>query len=187
MKYILSIDQSTSGTKALLLDRNGLLLGRADLPHQQKVNDRGWVSHDPIEIYENTIAAAKKLIVAHNADASQIAAIGISNQRETSLIWDRETGEPVADAVVWQCGRAQSICDRLDAHAETIRKKTGLRSHRSTGRSIRNIPVLTETAATAHAYGNRFLSFLLLVLRSAFRFLKINPEHKASKRYGGLS
>ena len=127
MKYILSIDQSTSGTKALLLDRNGLLLGRADLPHQQKVNDRGWVSHDPIEIYENTIAAAKKLIVAHNADASQIAAIGISNQRETSLIWDRETGEPVADAVVWQCGRAQPICDRLDAHAETIRKKTGLR------------------------------------------------------------
>ena len=88
MKYILSIDQSTSGTKALLLDRNGLLLGRADLPHQQKVNDRGWVSHDPIEIYENTIAAAKKLIVAHNADASQIAAIGISNQRETSLIWE---------------------------------------------------------------------------------------------------
>ena len=127
MKYILSIDQSTSGTKALLLDRNGLLLGRADLPHQQKVNDRGWVSHDPIEIYENTIAAAKKLIVAHNADASQIAAIGISNQRETSLIWDRETGEPVADAVVWQCGRAQSICDRLESYAEMIRQKTGLR------------------------------------------------------------
>ncbi len=127
MKYILSIDQSTSGTKALLLDENGLLLGRADLPHQQKINSLGWVSHDPIEIYENTIAAAKKLIEAHNADASQIAAIGISNQRETSLIWDRTTGEPVADAVVWQCGRAQPICDRLESYAEMIRQKTGLR------------------------------------------------------------
>lgn len=127
MKYILSIDQSTSGTKALLLDENGLLLGRADLPHQQKINSLGWVSHDPIEIYENTIAAAKKLIEAHNADASQIAAIGISNQRETSLIWDRTTGEPVADAVVWQCGRAQQICDRLESYAEMIRQKTGLR------------------------------------------------------------
>ncbi len=127
MKYILSIDQSTSGTKALLLDENGALLGRADLPHEQKINERGWVSHDPMEIYRNTINVVKILIDTQRISVSQIAALGISNQRETALIWDRNTGEPIADAVVWQCGRAQPICDRLEAHAEAVRKKTGLR------------------------------------------------------------
>lgn len=127
MKYILAIDQSTSGTKALLLDGQGELLGRKDLPHEQKINGKGWVSHDPVEIYRNTIAVAKRVIEAQQVDPVDIAAIGISNQRETALIWDRETGLPVADAVVWQCGRAQDICARLEAHADDIRKKTGLR------------------------------------------------------------
>ena len=127
MKYVLSIDQSTSGTKALILDEKGSLAGRADLPHEQKINGRGWVSHDPMEIYRNTIAVTKRLIETQDIDPVDIAAIGISNQRETSLIWDRATGEPLADAVVWQCGRAQPVCDRLESHAETIRQKTGLR------------------------------------------------------------
>lgn len=127
MRYILSIDQSTSGTKALLFDEKGALLGRSDLPHEQKINDKGWVSHDPMEIYNNTISVVKNLLEVQNIDRKNIAAIGISNQRETALIWDRATGEPAADAVVWQCGRAQPICDRLEAHAEEIRQKTGLR------------------------------------------------------------
>lgn len=127
MKYILSIDQSTSGTKALLLDEAGALLGREDLPHEQKINGLGWVSHDPMEIYRNTLEAARRVIGSAKIDPAGIAAIGISNQRETALIWDRATGEPVADAVVWQCGRAQPVCDRLEAHAEAIRQKTGLR------------------------------------------------------------
>lgn len=127
MRYILSIDQSTSGTKALLLDETGALLGREDLPHEQKINERGWVSHDPMEIYRNTLEAARRVLGSTKIDPADIAAIGISNQRETALIWDRTTGEPVADAVVWQCGRAQAICDQLEAHAETVRKKTGLR------------------------------------------------------------
>lgn len=126
MKYVLAIDQSTSGTKALLLDGQGELLGREDLPHEQKINSRGWVSHDPMEIYRNTVAAARRVIEAQHVDPADIAAIGISNQRETALIWDRATGAPVADAVVWQCGRAQDICARLETHAEGIRKKTGL-------------------------------------------------------------
>lgn len=126
MKYILSIDQSTSGTKALLLDEAGALAGRSDLPHAQKINEKGWVSHDPMEIYRNTLAAAENLLAGTNTDPGGIAAIGISNQRETALVWDRETGEPVADAVVWQCGRAQPVCDRLEAHGEEIRQKTGL-------------------------------------------------------------
>ena len=124
MKYVLAIDQSTSGTKALLLDEAGGLLKRADLSHEQKVNARGWVSHDPMEIYRNTIEAAR--LAVSGIDSAKIAAIGISNQRETALIWDSETGLPVADAVVWQCGRAQEICDRLANQAETVRQKTGL-------------------------------------------------------------
>ena len=127
MKYILSIDQSTSGTKALLFDGEGALLGRADLPHEQKINALGWVSHDPMEIYDNTIAVVKNLLEAQNIDRGSIAAVGISNQRETALIWDRETGLPVADAVVWQCGRAQPVCGRLAEHGEAVREKTGLR------------------------------------------------------------
>lgn len=125
MKYVLAIDQSTSGTKALLLDEAGALLKRTDLSHEQKINHRGWVSHDPMEIYRNTIEAARRAV--SDIDPAKIAAIGISNQRETALIWDRETGRPVADAVVWQCGRAQEICDRLTNQAEMIRQKTGLR------------------------------------------------------------
>lgn len=127
MRYILSIDQSTSGTKALLLDESGALVGREDLPHEQKINQLGWVSHDPMEIYRNTVEAARRVIGSTQISPADIAAIGISNQRETALVWDRTTGEPVADAVVWQCGRAQAICDRLEAHAEEIRQKTGLR------------------------------------------------------------
>lgn len=127
MRYILSVDQSTSGTKALLLGEDGALLGREDLAHEQKIDQRGWVSHDPMEIYRNTIAVTRKLIEAQGIDPADIAAMGISNQRETALIWDRATGEPVADAVVWQCGRAQAVCDRFEAHAEAVRRKTGLR------------------------------------------------------------
>ncbi len=127
MKYILAIDQSTSGTKALLLDETGALAGREDKAHEQKISEKGWVSHDPMEIYRNVIQVARQLFDSTGADPAEVAAIGISNQRETALLWDRETGRPVADAVVWQCGRAQAVCDRLAAQGEEIQKKTGLK------------------------------------------------------------
>lgn len=113
MKTILAIDQSTSGTKALLFDGEGQLLGRRDLPHEQKINSQGWVSHDPMEIYRNTLETVRLLLEETGADRESIGAVGISNQRETALLWDRDTGLPVADAVVWQCARAAGICQRL--------------------------------------------------------------------------
>lgn len=125
-KTVLAIDQSTSGTKALLFDERGELLGRHDLPHEQKINSQGWVSHDPMEIYRNALAAVKALLEETAADPASIAALGISNQRETALVWDRDTGLPVADAVVWQCARAQGICDRIQNQGELVRQKTGL-------------------------------------------------------------
>lgn len=125
-KTVLAIDQSTSGTKALLFDERGELLGRHDLPHEQKINSQGWVSHNPVEIYRNALAAVKALLEETAADPASIAALGISNQRETALVWDRDTGLPVADAVVWQCARAQGICDRIQNQGELVRQKTGL-------------------------------------------------------------
>jgi glycerol kinase len=125
-KTVLAIDQSTSGTKALLFDEQGELLGRHDLPHEQKINSLGWVSHDPMEIYRNALEAVKALLEKTSADPASIAALGISNQRETALVWDRDTGLPVADAVVWQCARAQGICDRIQNQGELVRQKTGL-------------------------------------------------------------
>lgn len=126
--YIIGIDQSTQGTKALLFDAAGELRMRRDKPHRQLVNEKGWVSHDPEEIYENTVQVVKELIMAAGIDRGSVAALGISNQRETSLAWEKDNGRPIADAVVWQCGRAAEICSRLEVQgaAEMIRKKTGL-------------------------------------------------------------
>lgn len=127
-QYIISIDQSTQGTKALLFDSSGSLIRRADRAHEQIINEKGWVSHDPMEIYRNIIEVTKVLLDEAGIDKSKVAGVGISNQRETSLAWNRSTGEPVGQAVVWQCARAADICDRvaLSGKAEEIRKKTGM-------------------------------------------------------------
>lgn len=125
-KYIISIDQSTQGTKALLFDEGGSLIKRTDKPHEQIINEKGWVSHNPVEIYENVIDVVARL--TKDIDGSGIIGVGISNQRETSLAWDRITGEPLADAIVWQCARAADICERVERQgkAEDIRRKTGM-------------------------------------------------------------
>lgn len=128
MSYILSIDQSTQGTKALLFDESGRLLGRQDVAHEQIINEKGWVSHDPEEIFRNTVEAARRVIEAVGADPNDIAALGISNQRETSVCWDRTTGEPISNAIVWQCGRAADLCKRVEnaGWGEKVRQRTGI-------------------------------------------------------------
>lgn len=125
-QYILSIDQSTAGTKALLFNADGDLIARCDRAHEQKISPEGWVSHDATEIYQNTLQAASDVLASSGVASADIAAIGISNQRETALVWDRASGCPLADAVVWQCARAADICDQLAPYAEDIRKRSGL-------------------------------------------------------------
>lgn len=126
--YIIGIDQSTQGTKALLFDGTGALIQRSDLPHKQIVNEKGWVSHDLNEIYANAIQVVRQVIEASGIDKNEIAALGISNQRETTAMWDRFTGEPLAHAVVWQCGRAEEIGRKIAqaGHGELVRQKTGI-------------------------------------------------------------
>lgn len=127
-KYIISIDQSTQGTKALLFDESGSLIKRTDKAHEQIINEKGWVSHDSAEIYRNTVEVVKRLVEESGIDKDKVVGIGISNQRETSLAWDKATGEPLGHAIVWQCARAVDICERVEkmGEAENIRRRTGL-------------------------------------------------------------
>lgn len=127
-QYMISIDQSTQGTKALLFNSVGSLIWRVDQAHRQIIDEKGWVSHDPMEIYQNIIAVTARLLEETQIDRDKVAGVGISNQRETSLAWNRITGEPVGLAVVWQCARAADLCDQVAAagHGEKIRRKTGM-------------------------------------------------------------
>ena len=127
-KYIIGIDQSTQGTKALLFNDRGIMLRREDLSHKQIINDLGWVSHNPEEIYQNTIYVVKKLVTDAGIDKNKVAGIGISNQRETSVIWDKVTGCAMNNAIVWQCARATEICEEIESQmlTERIKKHTGL-------------------------------------------------------------
>ena len=105
-----------------------MLFQRKDLPHKQIINEKGWVSHDPEEIYQNTVQVVKNLVEESGISKESVKGIGISNQRETSLIWEKKTGKALANAVVWQCARAAEICRRVEqiGAAEMIRQKTGL-------------------------------------------------------------
>lgn len=124
--YILSIDQSTQGTKGILCDAAGNLIARADRSHRQIVNQAGWVEHDPEEIFANTLAVAGDVLKKAGIAGREIASVGISNQRETVMAWDRKTGKPLYNAIVWQCARAASICKGMSEMADSVRAKTGL-------------------------------------------------------------
>lgn len=125
---MLGIDQSTQGTKALLFDEKGGLVERCDLSHEQIINEQGWVSHDGNEIYDNVLKLIPMIVEKAGILKSEIACVGISNQRETSIAWDKNTGIPVAKAIVWQCSRAKAISDKLkkEGHDSTIKAKTGI-------------------------------------------------------------
>lgn len=128
MRYILGIDQSTQGTKGLLFDEQGELIERYDLPHEQIINHKGWVEHDPNEIIKNTILVVKGVVEKAGIVKRDILGVGISNQRETAMVWDRNTGEPVFNAIVWQCARGEKICNEIETkgYGEMIKKHTGL-------------------------------------------------------------
>lgn len=127
-RYVLGIDQSTQGTKALLFDEEGSLICRTDLSHRQYINEKGWVEHDPEEIYVNTLAVVKNLVEKAGINKNDLAVLGISNQRETAMVWNRTTGKPVYNAVVWQCARGAQICEEIEksGDADMIRSHTGL-------------------------------------------------------------
>ena len=128
MHYILGIDQGTTSTRAVLFDNSGIPVHMAQRELPQIFPDDGWVEHDPEEIWSATLAVCKDAIAACPDGAPAITAIGITNQRETSVIWDRGTGTPVYNAIVWQDRRTASACTALrdEGHANDIAAKTGL-------------------------------------------------------------
>ena len=112
-KYILSIDQGTTSCRAMLYDRNGQLCYSKSKEFKQIYPKPGWVEHDPMEIWETQLYVIKSLLKEHDIPAKSIATIGISNQRETVVIWEKASGQAIGNAIVWQCRRTAPICEDL--------------------------------------------------------------------------
>ena len=126
--YVIALDQGTTSSRAILFNRAGEIVARAQHPFRQIYPQPGWVEHDPVEIWATEKRALAEAVDGAHIDPKQIAAIGITNQRETTILWDARTGEPVHNAIVWQCRRTAPLCDRLkaDGLGPVVTEKTGL-------------------------------------------------------------
>lgn len=129
MKRFLAVDQSTSATKALLFQPDGRLIDSVTLEHRQIYPQPGWVEHDAQEIYHNTLAALRTLVAQTGITARDVLCLSITNQRETIVVFDRATGQPLYNAIVWQCRRGDPICRALveAGHQDSVRHRTGLK------------------------------------------------------------
>lgn len=127
-KYILSLDQGTTSSKAILFDRAGAVHGTAQAEFPQLFPEPGWVEHDPRDIWRSQLAVAHEVMKQTGVTSCDIAAIGITNQRETTVVWDKATGAPISNAIVWQDHRTAGLCDALrrDGKAALFKEKTGL-------------------------------------------------------------
>src|SRR5687767_2553683 len=128
MSAILALDQGTTSSRAIVFDHDGSIRAVAQQEFRQIYPQAGWVEHDANEIWETQLAVARAALAKAGLRAAEIAAIGITNQRETTLVWDRKTGAPVHHAIVWQDRRTAKFCDELKAagHAELIQSRSGL-------------------------------------------------------------
>src|SRR3712207_2137213 len=126
--YVLSIDQGTTGTTVIIFDRDGAIAGRAYSEFTQHYPRPGWVEHDANEIWDVSVEVVGTALGSAQISARQLAAVGITNQRETTVVWDRSSGEPVHNAIVWQDRRTAEFCDELRERGleDTFRDKTGL-------------------------------------------------------------
>ena len=126
--FIMAIDQGTTSSKAFLINKAGEIVGQSGVEFKQIYPEPGWVEHDPLEIWESQKAACIDVMMKTGTPPSDIAGIGITNQRETTVVWERKTGKPVMNAIVWQCRRTSSLCEELRGRGfeEEIRNRTGL-------------------------------------------------------------
>ena len=128
MSFILALDQGTTSSRAILFDQAGAIRASAQKEFPQRYPQAGWVEHDPLEIWSSQLEVARAALASAGLRARDVAAIGITNQRETTVVWDRRSGEPIHNAIVWQDRRTASFCDDLKraGHGELITRKTGL-------------------------------------------------------------
>ena len=154
-RYVLSIDQSTQGTKAVLFSDAGLLVAKTARPHRQIIHDNGYVEHDGEEIMANVLAVIREVVELAGVEPEEVACLGISNQRETCIAWDRTTRLPLYNAIVWQCSRAKEICAQMEeadpSIAARVRELSGmnLSPYFSAGKMawlVRNVPAVMDAA-----------------------------------------
>ena len=127
-KYILALDEGTTSTRSILFDKDGKIVAKAQKEFTQHYPATGWVEHDATEIYASQYATMTEAVITAGISPKEIAAVGITNQRETTVVWNKNTGNPVCGAIVWQCRRTAPLCEALrkDGYAEMIRERTGL-------------------------------------------------------------
>ncbi|MDZ4125380.1 MAG: FGGY family carbohydrate kinase, partial [Hydrogenophaga sp.] len=129
MTYLLALDQGTSSSRSIVFDHAGRVVTMAQREFPQIYPQPGWVEHDPRDLWTTQLETAREALKQANLRAEQIAAVGITNQRETTVVWNRKTGEPVCNAIVWQDRRAEATCAELRERgaSDTVLQKTGLR------------------------------------------------------------
>ena len=127
-RAVLALDQGTTGSAALVVDSSGAVIAQADREIAQRYPAPGWVEHDPAEIWRTTVEVARQAMAAAGVRPHELAAVGIANQRETTVVWERASGRPIHDAVVWQSRASAGICERLraDGLEPLVRERTGL-------------------------------------------------------------
>ncbi len=128
MQYVLSIDQGTTGTRSMIFNKKGKAVSKDYVEHKQIFPHAGWVEHDPLEIWEKALTTLKNTLINGEITASDICSIGITNQRETIVAWNKQTGLPLHNAIVWQCRRTSDLCDKLknEGYSDLFKTKTGL-------------------------------------------------------------
>jgi len=156
-KFIGALDQGTTSTRFIIFDKDGRMVSLAQREHRQIYPRPGWVEHDPIEIWQNSRLVILEALEKCGLSGSDLAAVGITNQRETTVVWDRHTGMPFSNAIVWQCTRTQEICDELcrEGGHDRFRQRTGLPiSAYFSGPKIRwildHVPKVREAATKGH-------------------------------------
>ena len=127
-RFVMALDQGTTSSRALLIDATGAVVAVAQQTFAQHYPQPGWVEHDPMDLWNTQLAVAREVLSTAGVGAEEVAAIGITNQRETTLVWERDTGRPIGNAIVWQCRRTASLCDALKARGfeSHVRERTGL-------------------------------------------------------------
>jgi len=127
-EYVGAVDQGTTSTRFIIFDRSGKIVGLDQKEHRQIFPKPGWVEHNPLEIWRNTEDVIRGALGKSGISGVDLAAIGITNQRETTVVWDKDNGEPYTNAIVWQCTRTGEICSELtgDGGQDRFREKTGL-------------------------------------------------------------
>ena len=175
MSFILAIDQSTAGTKALLVDEHGFIKAKDSLAHKQFYPAPGWVEHDAEEIWQNVLKLIKQMVEQAHVLEGDIAGLSLCNQRETTVAWDRSTGKPLAPAIVWQCQRGAKICDNLKDHSQDIRKLSGLplSAYYPAAKAawmLQHVPGLKQKAQTGEACIGTIDSYLVFRLTGGEAF-----------------